>query len=62
LHDAVVVAAEVWRRDGTPDKPAAWLTTVARNKALDRLRREAKRFPKEEEAFRLLTEGSTGCA
>jgi len=56
LHDAVVVAADVWRRDGIPDKPGAWLTTVARNKALDRLRREAKRQPKEAEAFRLLTE------
>jgi len=59
LHDAIVVAADVWRRDGTPDKPGAWLTTVARNKALDRLRREAKRQPKEAEAFRLLTEPST---
>jgi RNA polymerase sigma-70 factor (ECF subfamily) len=59
LHDAVVVAADVWRRDGVPDKPGAWLTTVARNKALDRLRREARRAPKEAEAFRLLTEGST---
>ncbi|MEP7202397.1 MAG: sigma-70 family RNA polymerase sigma factor [Ilumatobacteraceae bacterium] len=58
LHDAVVVAADAWRRDGAPDKPGAWLTTVARNKALDRLRREARRAPKEEEAFRLLTEGS----
>jgi RNA polymerase sigma-70 factor, ECF subfamily len=58
LHDAVVVAADSWRRDGVPDKPGAWLTTVARNKALDRLRREARRAPKEEEAFRLLTEGS----
>ena len=53
LHDAVVVAADSWRRDGVPDKPGAWLTTVARNKALDRLRREARRAPKEEEAFRL---------
>src|SRR4051794_11695356 len=60
LHDAIVVAADVWRRDGPPDKPGAWLTTVARNKALDRLRREAKRQPKEAEAFRLLTETSTG--
>src|SRR4029078_13031370 len=59
LHDAIVVAADVWRRDGTPDKPGAWLTTVARNRALDRLRREAKRQPKEAEAFRLLTETST---
>ena len=58
LHDAVVAAADSWRRDGVPDKPGAWLTTVARNKALDRLRREAQRVPKEEEAFRLLTESS----
>ena len=58
LHDAVVTAADSWRRDGVPDKPGAWLTTVARNKALDRLRREARRAPKEEEAFRLLSEGS----
>jgi RNA polymerase sigma-70 factor, ECF subfamily len=58
LHDALVVAADVWRRDGVPDKPGAWLTTVARNKELDRIRREARRAPKEVEAFRLLTEGS----
>ena len=58
LHDAVVAAVDSWRRDGVPDKPGAWLTTVARNKALDRLRREARRAPKEEEAFRLLNEGS----
>lgn len=58
LHDALVVAADSWRRDGVPDKPGGWLTTVARNKALDRLRREARRAPKEEEAFRMLTEGS----
>ena len=56
LHDALVVAANVWRRDGVPDKPGAWLTTVARNKELDRIRREARRAPKEVEAFRLLTE------
>lgn len=56
LHDAVVVAAHVWRRDGIPAKPGAWLTTVARNKALDRMRREVQRAPKEVEAFRMLTE------
>lgn len=54
LHDAVVTAADTWSRVGVPDKPGAWLTTVARNKALDRLRREARRAPKEEEAFRFL--------
>ena len=58
MHDAVVVAADSWCRDGVPDRPGAWLTTVARNKALDRLRREARRAPKEEEAFRLLTDGA----
>jgi RNA polymerase sigma-70 factor, ECF subfamily len=58
LHDAVVVAAEVWRRDGVPDRPGAWLTTVARNKALDRVRREARRGPKEHEAMRLLVDDS----
>ncbi len=56
MHDALVVAADVWRRDGVPDRPGAWLTTVARNKELDRIRREARRAPKEVEAFRLLTE------
>jgi RNA polymerase sigma-70 factor, ECF subfamily len=62
LHDAVVVAVEVWGRSGLPAKPGAWLTTVARNKALDRLRREAARTPKESEAFRLLSDDSTPVA
>jgi RNA polymerase sigma-70 factor (ECF subfamily) len=35
-----VVALERWPRDGTPDNPGAWITRVARNKAIDRLRRE----------------------
>jgi RNA polymerase sigma-70 factor, ECF subfamily len=34
------VALERWPRDGTPDTPGAWITRVARNKAVDRLRRE----------------------
>jgi RNA polymerase sigma-70 factor (ECF subfamily) len=34
------VALERWPRDGEPDNPGAWITRVARNKALDRLRRE----------------------
>jgi RNA polymerase sigma-70 factor, ECF subfamily len=62
LHDAVVSAAETWRRDGVPNRPGAWLTTVARNKALDRIRREARRQPKEEEAFRFLTDHPAGSA
>jgi RNA polymerase sigma-70 factor, ECF subfamily len=35
-----VVALERWPADGIPDKPGAWITRVARNKAIDRLRRE----------------------
>ena len=34
------MAAERWPRDGTPPNPGAWLTVTARNRAIDRLRRE----------------------
>ena len=34
VQDAYVAALEAWSRDGVPDKPAAWLTTVARRTAL----------------------------
>ena len=54
-QDAVVEALSRWPRDGVPNNPAAWLTTVARNRALDVLRREAKRTAKETDA-RLLDE------
>jgi RNA polymerase sigma-70 factor, ECF subfamily len=40
-QDAFALALERWPRDGIPDRPGAWLTTVARNRATDRLRREA---------------------
>src|SRR5204862_6447263 len=39
-QDAFAVALERWPRDGVPRRPGAWLTTTARNRALDRLRRE----------------------
>lgn len=39
-QDALVAALEHWPRDGIPDKPGAWLTTTAKNKALDHLRRQ----------------------
>lgn len=39
LQDAFVAAAEHWARTGVPRKPGAWLTTTARRKALNRLRR-----------------------
>ncbi len=39
-QEAFAVAAERWPRDGLPSNPRAWLVTTARNRALDRLRRE----------------------
>lgn len=41
--DAFAAAVEQWRERGVPSRPGAWLTTVARRKAIDRLRREATR-------------------
>jgi RNA polymerase sigma-70 factor (ECF subfamily) len=40
-QDAFARALDRWRRDGVPRRPGAWLTTTARNRALDVLRREA---------------------
>ncbi len=39
-QDAFATALERWPRDGIPRRPGAWLTTVARNRAVDRARRE----------------------
>lgn len=43
LQDAVTRAAERWPSEGIPDNPAAWLTTVARRRGTDLLRRRATR-------------------
>jgi RNA polymerase sigma-70 factor, ECF subfamily len=39
-QEAFAVAAERWPRDGAPDNPRAWLVTTARNRAIDRIRRD----------------------
>jgi RNA polymerase sigma-70 factor, ECF subfamily len=39
VQDAYVRALETWARDGVPTRPGAWLTTVARRRALNLLRR-----------------------
>jgi RNA polymerase sigma-70 factor (ECF subfamily) len=41
-QDAFAEALRRWPRDGVPDRPGAWLTTVAGNRAIDRLRRTAR--------------------
>ena len=39
LQDAMLVALERWPVEGVPRNPSAWITTTARHKAIDRLRR-----------------------
>ncbi len=42
VQEALVAALQTWPRDGLPERPGAWLLTVARRRALDRLRRDAR--------------------
>lgn len=42
LHEAFLAAAEQWPRDGVPANPRAWLVSVGRYKAIDRIRRRAR--------------------
>jgi RNA polymerase sigma-70 factor, ECF subfamily len=51
--EAFAAAVERWPVDGVPPSPGAWLTTTARSRAIDRLRREAKREAKHKEAMML---------
>jgi RNA polymerase sigma-70 factor (ECF subfamily) len=51
--EAFAVAVERWPADGVPPNPGAWLTTTAQRKAIDRLRREARREEKHKEALML---------
>lgn len=48
-QDAFTRALERWPRDGIPPRPGAWLTTTARNRALDRLRRRTTETTKLQE-------------
>jgi RNA polymerase sigma-70 factor, ECF subfamily len=47
VQEAFAEALRVWQRDGTPDNVGGWVVAVARNRALDRLRRESVRPGKE---------------
>jgi RNA polymerase sigma-70 factor, ECF subfamily len=47
VQDASLRALQTWPRDGIPDNPVAWLRTTARRCAVDQIRREAARGPKE---------------
>ncbi len=56
VSDAYAEALLHWPRSGTPANPAAWLTTTAKRKALDRLRRESSRPAREKDATAMLTD------
>jgi RNA polymerase sigma factor (sigma-70 family) len=51
-QDALVAALEKWPQSGVPDNPGAWLMATAKNRAIDRLRREKTYERKREEVAR----------
>src|SRR3546814_3550654 len=53
VAEAFAIAAERWPTDGVPPNPGGWITTTARNRAIDRLRRESTREERHEAAHRL---------
>ncbi len=50
VQDAFAAAVARWPRDGPPASPAGWIITTARNRAIDRLRREASRADRHAQA------------
>ena len=42
VQEAFAIALRAWPNDGTPPNPGGWITTTARNRAIDRLRREER--------------------
>ncbi len=53
VQEAFVEATRRWPETGLPANPGGWITTTARNRAIDRLRREAKRNDRQVESVRL---------
>ncbi len=53
VQDAFTVAAQRWPSNGVPPSPVGWIITTARNRAIDRLRREASRDSRHQEAARI---------
>ena len=55
VQDAFISALETWPQRGVPANPGAWITTTARNRAIDRLRRRKRLVEKTEELGRTTT-------
>lgn len=49
VQEAFAIALRRWPKEGVPQRPGAWLTTVARNRALDRIRRRRTHAEREDE-------------
>ena len=54
VQEAFAAAIEQWPRDGTPDNPRAWVVGVARNKAIDRIRRRSRFAERSDEVRRMI--------
>jgi len=53
VQDAFTAASERWPAEGLPPSPAGWIIATARNRAIDRFRRESSRNERHAEAVRL---------
>jgi RNA polymerase sigma-70 factor (ECF subfamily) len=60
VQDACTAALVQWPVDGLPTRPGAWLVSVARHKATDRIRREARRIEREIAAMRAAAAAGRG--
>ncbi len=60
VQDAFAVALSKWPETGLPPNPGGWITTTARNRAIDQLRREARRGDRQAQAVRLQGPDSDG--
>ena len=56
-QEAFASAVEQWHRDGLPENPRAWIIGVARHKAIDRIRKQARFNDRREELIRMAESG-----
>ena len=57
VQDAFAVAVQRWPADGVPPSPSGWIIATARNRAIDRFRREASRDERHAQAAALIHDG-----
>ncbi|PSL05179.1 RNA polymerase ECF family sigma subunit [Haloactinopolyspora alba] len=62
VQDAFATAVRRWPADGLPPSPSGWIITTARNRAIDRLRRESTRADRHAQAALLHADGRSGTA